>query len=176
MSNASPKKVRSSSSAKRIALRNAHWPGLDAKRLWIRTEKVGFTTIPRTMCLIGRIMNQLAGKGFPVLDTYLVLWCRVFDEAVVEVRNEREIAFEAGFAGTRGVTTWRARMNILRDLGFIDFRPGTASGFQYVLIYNPLIIIAETYKRLNMPEDLAYEALKARLIEVGADELSVVAS
>lgn len=174
MAIASPKKVRTSASAKRIALRNANWPGLETKRLWIRTENVGFTTIPRTMCLIGRIMNQLAGKGFPVLDTYLVLWCRVFDEALVEIRNEREVAFEAGFTGSRGVATWRARMNILKDLGFIDFRPGTASNFQYVLIFNPLIVIAEAYTRLQIPEDMAYEALKARLIEVGADELGIL--
>jgi hypothetical protein len=177
MASTIPKKVRSSADAKRIALRNNFWPGLDTKRLWIRTEKVGFTTIPRTMSLVGRIMNQLAGKGFPLSDTYLALWCRVFDEALVEVRNDRELAFESGFSGTRGVVTWRARMKMLQDLGFIDIRAGLASDFQYILLYNPILIIAETYQRLNIPQDVAYEALKVRLIEIGAaEELSVIAS
>lgn len=176
MSTTTLKKVKTSAEAKRIALRNNFWPGLDAKRLWIRTEKVGFTTIPRTMSLVGRIINQFAGKGFPLSDTYLALWCRVFDEALVEVRNDRELAFESGFSGTRGVVTWRARMRMLQELGFIDFRPGLASDFQYILLYNPLLIIAETYQRLNIPQDLPYEALKARLIEIGAaEEVSVLA-
>lgn len=122
-------------------------------------------------------MNQLAGKGVPLSDTYLALWCRVFDEAIVEIRNDRELAFEAGFSGTRGVVTWRARMKLLQELGFIDIRAGLASDFQYILLYNPILVIAETYQRLNIPQDLAYEALKARLIEIGAaEELSVIAS
>lgn len=176
MANTVNKKVRVSAENKRIVLRNTLWPGLDTKRLWIRTEKVGFTTIPRTMCLIGRIMNQLSGKGFPLSDTYLALWCRVFDEALVEVRNDRELAFEAGFSGARGVVTWRSRMRMLQELGFVDIRSGTASDFQYILIYNPLLVIGEIYLSKGLPQDTAYEALKMRLIEVGAEELGVIAS
>jgi len=116
-------------------------------------------------------MDQLYGTGFPLFSTYFTLWCRVYDAAFVEMRNERELAFESGFTGTRGEVTWRARMRRLQELGFIDIKPGLASELQYVLIWNPVHAIAAAYEREARPDDLAYLALKARLIEVGADDL-----
>lgn len=164
------KKVKSAN-MKRVALRDTFWPDISTKMLWLRTERTGFTTIPRTMPLIGKIMDQLSGKGFPVFSTYLTLWCRVYDEAFVEIRNDREFAFESGFAGTRGKVTWRTRMRKLQELGFIDSRPGLASDLQYILIFNPIIVIAEIYSKQQLSEDTAYTALITRLIEVGADDL-----
>lgn len=168
------KKKVSAANQKRLAMRTTLWPEVKDQALWLRTERVGFTTIPRTMALIGRIMDQLSGKGFPLFGTYLALWCRVYDEAFVEVRNNREIAFESGFSGPRGEVTWRTRMRKLQELGFIDFRSGLASDLQYVLIFNPIIVIAEIYTRQQLPEDLAYTALMARLIEVGANDFDPV--
>lgn len=164
------KKVRSAD-GKRLALRNNFWPQVSDEVLWLRKGRVGFTTIPRTMSLIGRIMDQLSGKGTPVFGTYLALWCRVFDEAFVEVRNDKELAFESGFSGGRGEATWRARMRMLQSLGFIDIHKGLASDLQYVLIYNPIKVIAHIYNERNLVRDMAYQALMARLIEVGADDL-----
>jgi hypothetical protein len=163
------KKVRSADS-KRSALRETFWPETQDSDLWLRKQRTGFTTIPRTMSLIGRVMDQLSGKGFPLFSTYFTLWCRVYDEAFVEIRNDRELAFESGFTGTRGEVTWRARMRRLQSLGFIDIKPGLASELQYVLIWNPVHAIAAAYDRENLADDLAYSALKARLIEVGADD------
>ncbi|GJJ05688.1 hypothetical protein RugamoR64_62260 [Duganella rhizosphaerae] len=164
------KKVRSAD-GKRLALRNNFWPEISDDSLWLRKGRVGFTTIPRTMSLIGRIMDQLAGKGTPLFGTYLALWCRVFDEGFVEIRTNKELAFESGFSGGRGEATWRARMRKLQALGFIDVRGGLASDMQYVLIYNPIKVIASIYERDNLPRDMAYQALMTRLIEVGADDL-----
>lgn len=164
------KKVRSAN-AKRAALRETFWPGLQEHELWLRTKRSGFTTIPRTMNLIGRIMDQLSGKGHPVFSTYLTLWCRVYDEAFVEIRNDREVAFESGFSGTRGEVTWRGRMRKLQELGFVDIKPGLASEFQYVLILNPVHVIIKNYAAKELSQDMAYKALMARLIEVGADDM-----
>lgn len=167
------KKVRSAEQ-KRLQLRDNFWPEVTKEELWLRKGSVGFTTIPRTMSLIGRIMDQISGKGFPLFGTYLALWCRVYDEAFVEVRNDREMAFESGFSGGRGEVTWRTRMRKLESLGFIQTRAGLASEVQYVLILNPIKVIAAIYARENLPEDMAYTALKTRLIEVGASDLEVV--
>lgn len=123
------------------------------------------------MNLIGRIMDQLSGKGHPVFSTYLTLWCRVYDEAFVEIRNDREVAFESGFSGTRGEVTWRGRMRKLQELGFVDIKPGLASEFQYVLILNPVHVIIKNYAAKELSQDMAYKALMARLIEVGADDM-----
>lgn len=169
------KRVRKKRGAdvKRIALRKNFWPEVEDDDLWIRTQRTGFTTIPRTMGLIGRVMDQLSGKGFPLFSTYFSLWCRVYDEAFVEVRNERELAFESGFNGPRGEVTWRSRMRRLHELGFIEVKPGLASDLQYVLIWNPIKVIAKVYEDQGQMHDLAYTALKARLIEVGGDDLDV---
>jgi len=114
-------------------------------------------------------MDQMSGKGFPLFGTYFSLWCRVFDEGFVEVRSEEELAFESGFTGTRGVVTWRSRMRKLEGLGFISTRPGLMGDFQYVLLLNPIHVIFRHYQAT--PPDVAYNALLARLAEVGADDL-----
>lgn len=132
---------------------------------------MGFTTIPRTMALIGRIIDQLSGKGIPLASTYLALWCWVFDEAFVEIRNPKELAYESGFNGARGEATWRTRMRRLEELGFIMTKPGLLGEFQYVLILNPIKVIETHYS--VVPKDLAYSALLSRLTQVGADDLDV---
>ena len=164
------KKVRSAD-AKRLQLRDTHWPDVSDDALWLRKYRVGFTTVPRTMSLIGRIMDQLSGKGLPLFGTYFALWCRVYDESFVEIRNDRELAFESGFSGGRGEVTWRTRMRRLESLGFIQTRPGLASDLQFVLILNPIKVIAAIYQRDALPKDTAFMALTTRLIEVGANDL-----
>lgn len=158
-----------SSSRKRRELRERFWPEIGDSQLWIRTQNQGFTTIPRTFTLIARIMDRLSGKGLPLADTYLTLWCWVFDEALVEVRNPKEFAFESGFTGPRAETTWRARMRRLEELGFIKSKPGIAGEFQYVLLLNPLQVIGQIYS--GRDHDDAYNALMSRMIQVGADDL-----
>lgn len=166
---ASTKKGGRSVGDRRKRLREALWPGVTNEQLWLRTQNTGFTTIPRTMPLIGQIMDQLSGKGFPLFSTYLTLWCWVFDEAIVEIRNPREMAHEAGFSGPRAEATWRSRMRKLQELGFIKAKAGLAGEFQYVLILNPLQRIKELYA--DKQEDMTYTALLGRLTQVGADDL-----
>lgn len=163
------KKKSKSQSNRRKVLRNNLWPEVNETHLWLRTQRIGFTTIPRTMCLIGRIIDQLSGKGFPLSSTYLTLWCWVFDEAFVEIRNPKEFAYESGFSGPRGETTWRNRMRALEELGFIMSKPGIAGDFQYVLILNPIHVIEKHYK--DKHKDHSYNALISRLMQVGADDL-----
>ena len=164
------KKVKSADE-KRLSLRQMYWPEVSDSDLWLRKKNVGFTTIPRTITLIGRIMDQMSGKGFPLFSTYLTLWCRLYDEGFVEIRNDRELAFESGFSGPRGEVTWRGRMRKLQELGFIDIRKGLASDLQYILILNPIKIISSLYERQQMSNDVAYLALRSRLIDVGATDL-----
>ena len=121
------------------------------------------------MPLIGRILDDLSGKGQPVHQAYLALWCHVFDEAFVEIRSPRDLAFEAGFSGARGEATWRTRMKRLEELGVIATKSGLAGQFQYVLLLNPIKVIASHYA--DRPHDVAYTALLSRLSQVGADDL-----
>ena len=53
---------------------------LEELNIWSRHEHDGFTTLPRTLTYINRILDFLGGSGSPLSQTYLALWCRVFDE------------------------------------------------------------------------------------------------
>lgn len=158
-------------SKRTLELRKQLWPKLDESLLWNRTIAKGFTTIPRTMPHILEIMNDLGGTGDPLFKVYLSLWCRVFDEALLEIKNYSDLAYEAGFSGQRAVTLWKRRMKLLVDLGFILAEQGTGGDFDYVLILNPYPIIKRHYEEGKVQKH-KYVSLFSRAQEIGADDLA----
>jgi hypothetical protein len=162
------KKIPKKAAERRKFLRNHMWPEVAEEQLWLRKKKIGFTTIPRTMSLIGRIQDNASEKGFPLSSTYLTLWCWVFDEAFLEIRNPKEFAFESGFTGPRAEVTWKNRMQRLQDLGFIKARTGLAGPFHYVLLLDPIQVIKNLYK--DRQHDLYYDVLISRLTQIGAHD------
>jgi hypothetical protein len=156
---------RKSPSQRRLDVRKALWPKVEDESLWLRKKNDGFTTLPRAMPIIHKIIDKLSGKGFPLSSTYLTLWCHVFDEAYIEIRNPKEFAFESGFGGKRAETTWASRMKKLNDLGFINAKSGASGDFHYVLLLNPLLVIKAHF--LNNDTDEDYRALVAKSVQVG---------
>ena len=156
---------------KQLKLRKTLWPELDENRLWLRKRQDGFTTIPRTMPLMLKIMDGMS-KGKPISFTYLELWCRAFDECFVTLNNQPVVAFHSGFSGQRALQTWRDRIHILSDLGFIDIKPGPSGEISYLLIFNPYEVIKKHYEnnQPGIPKDM-YITLSARAIEIGANDL-----
>lgn len=161
-----------------LKMRAHLWSNLDEKSLWLRTDKTrkGFTTMPRTMALIINLIDDISkqvtnGKAVPAGRTYLVLWCRVFDEGFVKIDNEAVAALEAGYSGERNVTTWRQHLAVLRNLGFIDCKEGPAGPYQYILLYNPYQVI----KKLNssgIVQANMYTAIFQRALDVRATDLT----
>lgn len=171
MANSKQTTKRASKMSKRILeLRSQLWPNLNEASLWKRTEAKGFTTIPRTLPHMLDIIDDLAGKGTPVSKVYLSLWCRVFDEGMLELKSYDDMAFEAGFTGQRAVTTWKQRMLLLKELGFVLVEKGTRGEFDYVLILNPYPVIKLLYENKKVQKQ-KYIALFARAQEVGATDL-----
>jgi hypothetical protein len=122
---------------KKLALRKQLWPEIKENDLWNHKGRDGFTPIPRVMPLVLQIMDDLAGR--PVASTYLDLWCRKWEEQFVTLnRPAREYAFYAGFPGQRGEQTWKERIRLLAEFGFIKVEKGAHGKFTYVLILNPL--------------------------------------
>jgi hypothetical protein len=123
------------------------------------------------MPLILNIMDALS-KGKPVSSAYLELWCRTFDECFVTVNKAEEMTFHSGFTGQRAVTTWKDRVRILAELKFIDIKSGPSGAISYVLIWNPYKVIKMHHEQghLGLGQD-AYNALMARAVEIGADDL-----
>lgn len=156
---------------KKQALRKQLWGDIDPSRIWNRKENDGYTTIPRTMPIIFQIMDNLAEKSKPVSNVYFSLWCRVFDESFIEIKNQEEMAFESGFSGQRAVSTWRTRMKNLVNLGFIDAKEGASGEYSYILLINPYKIIKKFHEEKKV-QDKKYNALYARAQEIGAADLN----
>lgn len=153
-----------------LAMRKELWPDLDESLLWDRKKLDGYSSIPRTMPLLVNIINDLSkqvtgGKAIPAGRSYFVLWCRVFDEGMVQIDNEAIFANEAGYTGERNVTTWREHLKVLQNLKFIDLKAGPLGPYQYVLIYNPYLVVKEQKHLIQQP---TYLAFLQRSLDIGA--------
>ena len=131
--------------------------------------------MPRTMSLIINLINDISkqvtsGKAIPAGKSYLVLWCRVFDEGFLKIESEAAAALEAGYAGERNVTTWREHMAVLKDLGFIDCKDGASGPYQYILIFNPYQVVKALHAK-GWVQEAAYTALFQRAMDIGASDL-----
>jgi len=159
---------------KYLALRNQLWPDISDGDLWLRTEQDGFTTIPRTMPLIAEIINGMS-KGKPAFSTYFDLWCRAFDQCFVLLNKKPEMAFYAGFKAERAEQTWKTRMVILAELGFIRIKGGSNGDLSYALILNPHKVIQDHHKRKTPTlTENHYLSLLARGVEIGAKDIGDV--
>jgi hypothetical protein len=166
-------KPRKKIAQRQLELRAKLWPDITDGHLWLRKQHDGFTTLPKTMPLMLSIMDDLA-NGQPVSSTYFELWCRAFDECFVTLSKSREIAFHSGFTGQRAERTWRGRMKILSNLGFIELRSGSSGDMSYALIINPYLVIRKLHeaKHPGIRED-KYNALMERATEIGASDLAM---
>ena len=166
------KKRRSKIARQKLALREALWADLDENRLWRREQSDGWLSVPRAMPLLMRIMDNLS-KGKPVSSTYLDLWCRTYDDSFIIANKSREMAFFSGFSGERAERTWTTRMRILAGLGFINIAEGPSGPISYVLIYNPYPVVMRHFQAGSI-NAATFNALKQRMIEIGAQDLDEV--
>lgn len=165
-------KIKEKMESRRLELIEELWPENDPSKQWHRKTSDGWSTVPRCMPYILDILNQLS-SGNPLSSAYLALWCRSYDEGLVEIKSEQEMAFESGFKGQRAVSTWKGKMKMLKDLKFIDARKGKFGEYSFVLLYNPFHVIKELRKNGNslINED-SYVALMQRAQEIGAKDLA----
>lgn len=155
---------------KQLALRDHLWPGM-APYLWDRKAHKGFATIPKTMPLIMRIMDEMT-KGAPVSSTYMTLWCSTWDNGFVQTIRPGEMAFASGFGGQRGEHTWAARVKKLEELSFISLKAGKSGPMTHALIFNPHIILRHHYEAKTPGlMEASFNALVALALEVGAMDL-----
>ena len=117
-----------------------------------------------------RLKRVSNGKSTPAGKTYLVLWCRVFDEGFLRIDQEAAAALKAGYSGERNVTTWREHLRVLKDLGFIDYKAGPAGPCQFVLLLNPYQAV-KVLRSKGWVQENTYTALLQRALEIGATDL-----
>lgn len=171
------KKRLSKAKESSLKMRKHLWPKVPESDLWLRQDptKKGYTTMPRTMPLLINLINDISkhvgtGKSVPAGKSYLVLWCRVFDEGYLKIESESVAAMEAGYEGERNISTWREHLRVLATLGFIDAKEGPAGPYHHILIFNPYLAVKKLRKKGWIPE-ATYTALFQRVTEIGASDL-----
>ena len=143
-----------------------HFPGMPSVWVWHRKTNDGYTTIPRTLPIAMQAIDAQS-KGQPAGHTLFCLWARSPDHALITIENTSTFASEAGFVGERAVDTWRKRMKKLRELNFIQTKPGPSGEFHYVLLINPNCAM-EWMRKSGLMQDGLYGRFVDRAAEVGA--------
>ena len=162
------KKPRKTPEERRIALRDSLWPGAQA-RVWNRITEDGFSTIPRTLPLVGTLIRVLT-KDLDASRAYFDLWGRVYDEGFVDVLDEEEFAASCGYPTSgRNVRTWRERIEALVALGLIEVKPKGTKKFGYLLLVHPHDAVQRLRKsrKKDIPE-WWWSLFSKRIAEIGA--------
>jgi hypothetical protein len=155
---------------KQLAQRELLWPGAEPW-LWNRKANKGFATIPKTMPIILQIMDDLS-NGRPLSSTYLGLWCATWDNSMINVSKPDEMAHAAGFTGQRATYTWQGRVNLLKDLKFIDVKPGKSGPISHILLWNPHYIIRMHHgQKTPGLVEANFNALLERALDIGANDM-----
>lgn len=148
---------RKNISENELEFRDSAFPGA-AGRLWDKSSG-GFVTIPKTMPIICRILDEMS-KNQPLSDTYRMLWAYTWNNnAFARLNKTSEMAFAAGFQGQRGERTLRDRLKKLEALGFIEIRAQASNPMGLVFIPNPHEVIL----RLRDAQENSDEAGRAKL-------------
>ena len=135
---------------RRANLKHEYWPKESA---W-NGAGVGWFKGPRTLPLILALLaDKKLTAGRDVSRVYLELMARHMDGGVVEVGNEADHAYAAGYTGSRAIRTWTERMRILERLGFIKSRHIGNQRYKLVLLVDPLVAVANLRKQGSVSLD-----------------------
>jgi len=150
---------------RRLNLRTRLFPDLREEDLWSRTRFIGFTSIPRTLSIIVRIIDNLDEKSSG--KVYLDLWCRAFDDYFIDVRDEYEFAYSSGYSGQRAVRTWRERVRVLKENGFIRFTKTPDGRVRHIVLLDPHPVIDQLISEGLLSEEETF-AFESHLLAIGA--------
>lgn len=159
-------KVRKKAPERRRELRDGMWPEA-SKIVWTRHTDDGYSTVPRTLPLIMTLIDLLDGN-VDASRVYAELWSRVHDEGFIEMVDDAEHAYASGYVTQRGERTWRERMKVLADLGFVKAKPKGNWQYGYVLLVHPHDVVETLMKTRNdIPEAWRTMYLQ-RISQIGA--------
>jgi hypothetical protein len=147
---------------KREKIKKEYWSAEDA---WTGDNEKGWFRAPRTLPLLLVLLGEkgLSGKFDPT-KVYLELLARHMDAGVIEMANEADHAYAAGYSGQRGVRTWQERIKALEKLGVIKTKQIGNQKFKYVLLVHPTAAI-QRLRDAGKISDLWWDTYRSRQIE-----------
>ena len=146
-------------------IREEFWPEVD---VWTGGEHdKGWFKAPRTLPLIRALMKSkaLTGAGDPA-TVYLELLSRQYGEGVVEIQNEAEHAYAAGYTSSRAVRTWQNHMRCLERLDFVKIKGIGKHAFKYVILAPAVAALEVLHTKGLVPQDW-WDAFTDRRIQTG---------
>lgn len=76
----------------------------------------------------------------------MTIWMHSRASGVARIESEEDAAFESGYGGERGVTTYRRHLRTLKQMGFVDFVEEGRGRVKWVLLFNPYQVVKKLYK------------------------------
>jgi hypothetical protein len=136
----------------REALREQLWPD-SADQIWKGAKEKGYFPSPRNLPLILHLIREkTVGGALDSSSVYVELLHRDMGQGIVEILDEDEHAFCAGYVGSRAVRSWRERVLALQKAGFIKVFPKGNRKIGYVGIMHPRIVVTELRRQAKVPE------------------------
>ena len=162
---AAASKPISAAKRRRTRLRKELWPDVTDDMIWSRETFKGFTSIPRTMPIIMTIIDTLSKTSSG--NVYFGIWCKAFDDFVVEVRDEYDMAFSCGYTGARAVRSWRERISVLESNGFVKSSKSPVGSYRYILVLDPHKAVNRLFGHSAISKEY-FDIFRQTLISIGA--------
>jgi len=168
----SRKKVRKRKTLAEYAkdIRALHWPTVTDAQVW-SSEAGGFAIMPRTAGMVAEVVIREAHKKMFKTSsaagiTYMTVWLHSQASGVARIDSEEDAAFESGYGGERGVTTFRRHMRTLKTMGFIDFVEESRGRVKWILIFNPYQVVRKLHEDGHL-ETQTFRAVTERAMGIG---------
>lgn len=163
-------KAPTRASQRRRDLREQLWPDSE-DRIWRGADEKGWWPAPRVLPLLLHLTRDKEIVGAQdASQVYLELLSRDFGQSIVEIRDEDEHAYHAGYTSSRARRTWQERMRVLEKAGFIEVRAKGNRDYGLVLIVHPAHVIREL-RRQGKVTDKWWSMLQQQLLDTGATVL-----
>lgn len=158
---------------RRDEIREEHWPGELAWLAIGRPEK-GFFRGPRSLPYILAVLRSkgVSERKDPS-SVYVELLARHMGEGVVLMSAEEDHAFAAGYTGTRATRTWRERMAILEEHGFIKSIERGNLRYGVVFIVHPSLTLKALHDSKKVSKRL-WDAYRLRQMETAETKYEVL--
>ncbi|MDM7955576.1 hypothetical protein [Blastomonas sp.] len=169
--------------SKDVELRDTYFADA-ADRLWDRNKHDGYATVPKTMPMVMRAIDELS-KGKPLGPTYFALFCATWDNGFVRLARSPDLPYASGFTGPRGVRVWQERMKLLEEFGFVEIEASGAQKFGLAFLPNPNLVLLNLWEKKKCQgtgpydppalaglQEATMSAFLERAIDVGANDVT----
>lgn len=151
-------------------IRELHWPSVTDDQVW-SSETGGFAIVPRTVGMVAQVVIREAHKKMfntssAAGTTYMTVWLHSQASGVARIESEEDAAFESGYGGERGVTTFRRHLRTLKTMGFIDFIEESRGRVKWILIFNPYQVVKKLHDDGHLDRQ-TFRAVSERAMGIG---------